>query len=106
MSVESNHHGTHMPTVIAIAFLVIAIVGQAVAFAYVFGQLHQQVQSNTSLTQQNERAITAINATTNTKLDELSRQLALSRQSRHYDERMIQAIAKKVGVTGLGNNGD
>lgn len=98
---DNVHQSTHMPTVIALAFLVLAIVGQAVAFAYVFGQLHQQVDANTKLSLENQTQISKINESTNAKLDALSSQLSQSTLRRHYDEILLQEIAKKVGVTGV-----
>jgi len=91
----------HMPTAIALAFLVLALVGQAVAFAYVFGQLHQQVSANTHLSTENQKQISKINETTNAKLDALTSQVSQATLSRHYDEILLQEIAKKVGVTGV-----
>lgn len=106
---DHGHQSTHMPTVIALAFLVLAIVGQAVAFAYVFGQLHQQVDANTKLSLENQTQISKINEHTNAKLDSLSSQIRQSSLSRHYDEILLQEIAKKVGVPGVtmggGDNG-
>lgn len=95
---DNVHQSTHMPTVIALAFLVISIVGEAVAFSYVFGQLHNQVSVNSALSQTNERQIAEINSSTNAKLDSLSTQLSLTQQSRHYDESLLYAIAQKIGV--------
>ena len=42
-----------------------------------------------------------INESTNAKLDALSSQISQATLSRHYDEILLQEIAKKVGVTGV-----
>ena len=98
---EGFHQSTHMPTGISFAFLVMAIVGQAVAFAYVFGQLHQQVNANTHLSSVNQIQISRMNASTNSKLDALSSQIKQATLSRHYDEILLQEIAKKIGVSNV-----
>lgn len=102
---ETEHHATHMPTLIAVAFLILAIVGQAVAFAYVFGQLRQQVNANTILATANSSRISTINTQTNAKLDALSQQITNANLTRHYDEILLQEIAKKVGVVNIAGAG-